>query len=337
MEHWVKVGKDPDDVFHLFKLDKTGDKLFSNPEFTAWVKYVDDFNAKHVEEPALITPTLMNYYSEGILFKMVQAAKKETETKDIATKLETEWLQTWLRNRKSPDKALIDFGFGKAADTLLESPLFSIWAKYLDDFNEKYPDKKTTMIETFTKTFGDAGVTTMLHAAKKSIKTYDIAKKLKSDQLKMWLSSEKSADDLFMTLHLDKIGYDFNDNPLFKTWMSYANVFIKKHPEKKTSVFSSWEDHISDRLLIKMLEEAKKFPAMENAASKVQTEKIQGILARKNTPEEIFKLLGLDDAGDDILTTPLFQPWLEYVKDFNKHNPNQRVYCVGKSKYGENW
>ncbi|OWZ02056.1 Avirulence (Avh) protein [Phytophthora megakarya] len=77
MEHWVKVGKDPDDVFHLFKLDKTGDKLFSNPEFTAWVKYVDDFNAKHVEEPASITPTLMNYYSEGILFKMQRKRQKQ--------------------------------------------------------------------------------------------------------------------------------------------------------------------------------------------------------------------------------------------------------------------
>ncbi|OWY95950.1 RxLR effector protein, partial [Phytophthora megakarya] len=164
------------------------------------------------------------------------------------TKLETEWLQTWLRHRKSPDKALIDLGFGKAADTLLESALFNTWAKYLDDFNEKYPDKKTTMIEAFTKTFGDAGVTTMLHAAKKSIKTDDIAKKLESDQLKMWLSSEKSVDDLFTALNLDKIGYDFKydlrDNPLFKTWMSYANVFIKEHPEKKGTLFSAWKDHI---------------------------------------------------------------------------------------------
>ncbi|OWZ01365.1 Avirulence (Avh) protein [Phytophthora megakarya] len=337
MEHWVKVGKDPDDVFHLFKLDKTGDTLFSNPEFTAWVKYVDDFNAKHVEEPASITPTLMNYYSEGILFKMAEAAKKETETKDIATKLETEWLQTWLRNRKSPDKILIDLGFGKAADTLLESPLFHFWAKYLDDFNEKYSDKKTTMIETFTKTFGDAGVTTMLYAAKKRFDTNDIAKKLESDQLRMWLSSEKSVDDLFTTLHLDKIGYDFSDNPLFKTWTSYANVFIKEHPEKKTSVFSSWEDHISDRLLIKMLEEAKKIPAMENPATKVQLEKIHGFLASKKTPEEVFKVLGLDDAGDDILSTPLFQPWLEYVKDFNKHNPNQRESWYDVLRIRSNW
>ncbi|OWY95370.1 Avirulence (Avh) protein [Phytophthora megakarya] len=212
MEHWVKIGKDPDDVFHLFKLEKTGDKLFSNPEFNAWVKYGDDFNAKHVEEPASITPTLMNYYSEGILFKMAQAAKKETETKDIATKLG------------------FKPGYGTETNTLLESPLFNTWAKYLDDFKEKYPDKKTTLIEAFIKTFGDAGVTAMLHAAKTRFDTNDIAKKLESDLLRMWLSSEKSADDLFTTLHLDKIGYDFSDNPLFKTWMSYAKVFIKEHP-----------------------------------------------------------------------------------------------------------
>ncbi|OWY92224.1 hypothetical protein PHMEG_00038856 [Phytophthora megakarya] len=175
------------------------------------------------------------------------------------------------------------------------------------------------MIEAFIKTFGDAGVTTMLHASKTRFNTDDIAKKLEADQLGMWLSSEKSADDLFTTLHLEKIEYDFSDNPLFKTWMSsYAFVFIKKHPEKK--------GHISDRLLIKMLEEAKKIPAMENAVTKTQTEKIQAFLASKTAPSDVFQLLGLNDAGDSVLITPLFQPWVEYVKNFNqKTSTNEKV------------
>ncbi|OWZ07043.1 hypothetical protein PHMEG_00020617 [Phytophthora megakarya] len=337
MVHWVNLGKDPDDVFHLLKLDKEGDKLFSNPEFTAWVKYVDDFNTKNPEEPASITPTLMNYFSKSNLFKMAAEANSGKGTKDIVTKLETEWLQTWLRNRKSPDKVLIDLGFEKAADTLLGNPLFSTWVKYFDDFNEKYPDKKTTMIEAFTKTFGDAGVTTMLDAAKMKTTTDDIAKKLESDQLKMWLSSEKSADDVFMALNLDKVGNDFIDNPLFKTWMSYTNVFIKENSEKKATVFSTLEDHISDRLLIKILEEAKKYPTMESAATKVQTEKIQSYLASKKSPVEVFKLLGLDDAGVNILSTSLFQPWLEYVKVFNKQNPNQRVFWYDTLRINSSW
>ncbi|KAF1788673.1 hypothetical protein GQ600_12421 [Phytophthora cactorum] len=50
----VAIRKDPDEVFHLFKLDKVRRDILSNSDFTDWVKYVDDLNAKHPEEPKFV-------------------------------------------------------------------------------------------------------------------------------------------------------------------------------------------------------------------------------------------------------------------------------------------
>ncbi|POM77608.1 Putative RxLR effector, partial [Phytophthora palmivora] len=178
MQHWVTTRKDPDDIFRLFNLDKARKNIFSKPEFTSWIKYVDDLNAKHPEEPTSMFSTLTKYFRDDVLLKMTEDAKWYERTKGIATKLESDWLQAGLNSRTTPDKVLINLGLGRASDTLLESLLLKMWVKYMDAFNARYPDKKTTMIEAFSHTFGDIDVTKMLHAAKKKDWTRNIATEL---------------------------------------------------------------------------------------------------------------------------------------------------------------
>ncbi|OWY95875.1 Avirulence (Avh) protein, partial [Phytophthora megakarya] len=133
LQHWVSTRKSADDVFRLFKLDKAGRTIFSNPEFVTWTKYVDDLNAKHPEEPTSMVPTLTKYFNDDdTVFKMIETAKGVEETKNIATKVETEWLVSWLQSRKTPFNALNDLKLANSANTLLESPRFSTWVKYLD-------------------------------------------------------------------------------------------------------------------------------------------------------------------------------------------------------------
>ncbi|POM68823.1 Hypothetical protein PHPALM_14961, partial [Phytophthora palmivora] len=149
MQHWVTTRKDPDDIFRLFNLDKVGKNIISNPQFTSWVKYVDDLNAKHPEEPTSMFSTLTKYLRDDVLLKMTEDNKWYKQTKGIATKLESDWLQAGLNSRTTPDKVLINLGLGRASDTLSESLLLSMWVKYMGAFNARYPDKKPTMIEGF--------------------------------------------------------------------------------------------------------------------------------------------------------------------------------------------
>ncbi|OWY96421.1 Avirulence (Avh) protein, partial [Phytophthora megakarya] len=62
MQHWLTARKDPDEVFRLFELNKMGrNNIFEEPEFTTWVKYVDDLNTKYPEEPTWMYSTLTKY------------------------------------------------------------------------------------------------------------------------------------------------------------------------------------------------------------------------------------------------------------------------------------
>ncbi|ETP28154.1 hypothetical protein F442_22560, partial [Phytophthora nicotianae P10297] len=65
--------------------------------------------------------------------------------------------------------------------TVLENPLLSVWARYLDAFNVKYPDKKTTIMEILTRKLGDKKMASMLSAATTKATTTNIATRLESD------------------------------------------------------------------------------------------------------------------------------------------------------------
>ncbi|KAG3183888.1 hypothetical protein PC128_g13972 [Phytophthora cactorum] len=71
--YWIDKKNNPSEIFHLFQLDKMQSRkdIFSNPEFTAWVKYVDDLNTKYPDQPVSMTPTLAKYFAEGGLLQLM--------------------------------------------------------------------------------------------------------------------------------------------------------------------------------------------------------------------------------------------------------------------------
>ncbi|KAG6941967.1 hypothetical protein JG687_00019335, partial [Phytophthora cactorum] len=305
-QHWVAIRKDPDEVFHLFKLDKVKRNILSNPEFTAWVKYVDDVSTKHPEEPVSMIPALRKYFNDDTLLELTATAKRTEETKSIANKVEDDLLQVWLGSRKTPDEALVELGLCRTTNGILESPLFNTLTKYLDAYNERYPDKTTSVIETITRKVGDRKVAKILTAAKSTDATKNIATKLESAQLEMWQSTGKSADDIFELLKLRKTRHDFSHNPLLRTWVSYMNVVVTENPNKMSTLFSTLETRFSDRPMLQILEAAKKFPN------------------REKSPSDAFRFLYLNNAGEQTLASPKFKTWAKYLNDFNQRYPDRK-------------
>ncbi|KAG3135245.1 hypothetical protein PI126_g18338 [Phytophthora idaei] len=140
----------------------------------------------------------------------------------------------------------------------------------------------------------------------------------------MWKSHGKSIDDVYEMLNLYAWSHDFSHNPLLSTWVSYMNTIITDNPSKLSTLISTLETRFNDRPLLQILEKAKKFPSMESAAAKLQTEKMQTIFAGKISPKEAFHLLGLDTIGDSVLSSTVLKEWKDYVKIYNKANPPKR-------------
>ncbi|OWZ01013.1 Avirulence (Avh) protein [Phytophthora megakarya] len=326
MQHWLTTRKDPDEVFQLLQLNMAGSNIFEKAAFPTWVKYVDDLNSKYPEDPTWMYTTLAKYVNDNVLFQMTYVAKKSENTKAIATKVEDEWFQSGLQNRKTPAKALLNLELGTTADSGLESSLLSTWARYTEVFGRRYPEEKSTMIETLTKNFDDFDVTKILHIAKTEELTNPLATKLEAAQLKLWLNSGKSTDDIFKLLKLDQDinDYSFQDKILLSTWVSYLDLFITKHPDKKDVLFSALEFRLNDRPFNEIISMAKKFSSLESTAIRIQNSQFPSFLASNKSPRNVFTLLRLADEGDDILGTPVFQMWMKYVEDFNKRNPARK-------------
>ncbi|GMF33547.1 unnamed protein product [Phytophthora fragariaefolia] len=187
---WLKKGKSSDDVFNLLQLKTAGKQIFDNPQFTVWTKYVDDLSKNDADKADLtMLSTLGAHYSDDVITKMIQRAKKVPSTESIAMKLENAQPQYWLSKNKTPLDAFTTFGL-KADESLLTNVKLNLWVKYLDDFNTKNPKQKTTMVQIFTTKYGEEGLSQMLKKAKEVGTTEKMAFDLQKAQLVRWTANK---------------------------------------------------------------------------------------------------------------------------------------------------
>ncbi|EEY55285.1 RXLR effector family protein, putative [Phytophthora infestans T30-4] len=84
-------------------LNKAGSELFSNPQFSPWVQYVDDLSKLSKKEVSAVS-TLIVSYGDTRLYEMIEKAKTISQTKALATKLEAEQMRHWVTTRKNPEE-----------------------------------------------------------------------------------------------------------------------------------------------------------------------------------------------------------------------------------------
>ncbi|POM71455.1 Secreted RxLR effector peptide protein [Phytophthora palmivora] len=102
-------------------------------------------------------------------------------------------------------------------------------------------------------------------------------------------------------------------------------IFNKENPTKRTSVIETLTTHYGDEGLAKIIEAAKLVPATAGLAKRVQTEQIQRWLVAGETPESVYKLLKLDEAGQSLFEQPQIVTWAKYLDNFNKEHPESRM------------
>ncbi|KAG6616538.1 putative secreted RxLR effector peptide protein [Phytophthora cinnamomi] len=135
--------------------------------------------------------------------------------------------------------------------------------------------------------------------------------------MQRWLAGGNTVDDVFKLLKLNKAGDDLLISPLLDTWSTYMQIANKENPAKKTTLFATLTAHYSDNGLARMIEAAKKVKSKANTAKRVEVTQIQTWLGNKQTPGDVFKLLKLNNAVDDVLTSPALNTWSNYLNVFN--------------------
>ncbi|KAG6622482.1 Avirulence protein (Avh) [Phytophthora cinnamomi] len=200
LKRWLSYNNTPERILPVLKLGKVDDTFFDIAPLNTWTNYLEAYNSKKTKEAKTFVETLTKAFEkeEGGFIKFLASA--DNVNKAGATKFKT-------------------------------SPLLRIWTTYMKAFNKEYPFAETTMIQTFTKSYGDEKLATMIQAAAKNPETELFAKNLQTAQFKQWMAEKKTPDVIYKKV----LKLDSTDSPNAGIWRAYHNAYDEQYPGELSS------------------------------------------------------------------------------------------------------
>ncbi|OWZ04791.1 Avirulence (Avh) protein [Phytophthora megakarya] len=236
--------------------------------------------------------------------------------------LSTKRLANYLKNDKDVDDVFIKLKLNSPNKNIFENPAFLKWTQYVDDLNQKNLNKKPKlMIQTLSKYYDDIQLSSMLDAAKKVDSTRAVAVRLQGEQLKMWKSGGVTPYQLFKAFKLNVFDDGVTNllgSPRMRTWIKYADE-VKPGT---TTVFDTLRlSYPDDKVLSKILTAGAKDPNTKQLATELQqAKKINHWLNDLQPPENVFKLLSLDQKAEGLLGNPQLRTWVKYAESYKEKN-----------------
>ncbi|KAG2789507.1 hypothetical protein JG687_00007359 [Phytophthora cactorum] len=126
---------------------------------------------------------------------MIEAAKQNPSTVGMAKKTESALHKYWLSQGKAPSDVFHFLFPKKLTEDILATPAFGIWTKYLVNYNKRYPEEQTTMIDGLRANYNDLNLLSMLNAEKNNRSMDKLVDDLKNAMVAKWvITGEKLAD-----------------------------------------------------------------------------------------------------------------------------------------------
>ncbi|OWZ02100.1 RxLR effector protein [Phytophthora megakarya] len=127
---WLTNGNSIDAVLKLLKLDDGVDKVFMNPNLKSWEDYIQFYNKFMDEKPTTTIDSLMKFYGDETVAKMLEAATKAPNARKIATDLQTAQFTQWLREGAKPAQIWKLLNMNK--QTWMTNPDAQVFYKYVE-------------------------------------------------------------------------------------------------------------------------------------------------------------------------------------------------------------
>ncbi|OWZ04025.1 hypothetical protein PHMEG_00024149, partial [Phytophthora megakarya] len=312
------------DVFKLLKLDETGESLFKNPLLNSWVKYSVKFD-KNGDEMMFLT--LKKYFDEETLTKLIIAGKNDNQ---IAVKLEKVELENWLSSGKTSDEVFKHLNLNDDTANIFKNPAFNTWVSYVAMVDKETPYE--TMLAKLLAGQTDQSLAKWMRSPDLSYNTHKITQKLELVQLKNWLNSKKSSDDVFKLLLLhEEEGINLLKNSALPVWESYVRM-LKKNPDE--ILLNELKMRNTDSEVAKLLVVAKQDYSIATARRLEEVMQNKWINEGKSAAD-VFNILKLEKEGNLVFDSPIWRTWSSYVTRLVKEDPEEPMYLVLKAQYGE--
>ncbi|KAI9922273.1 hypothetical protein PsorP6_002620 [Peronosclerospora sorghi] len=175
---------------------------------------------------------------EDKFFASITAAKAHSRLRERALKVEKSLIDGWKREEHlNPETLLHRLGIEQSLDQLIS---LEAVRNYIAYYNSHNPEKQFSLVRWLTETIDEDVLARGLVKATWMDSTKEIAAALQQVQLELWISSEKTVDEVFIFLKLKDEGHKMFESPKMETLNMYIEKFNtkgKKPDEKLVTMF----------------------------------------------------------------------------------------------------
>ncbi|KAI9919614.1 hypothetical protein PsorP6_017366 [Peronosclerospora sorghi] len=326
-KRWLAKGKDPEEVFSLYQSHVIDDLKTGNIEnvlFKEWVKYVDEYDAKHAGYRVLAIKTLTKYLEEPEMIRLVDhlALNGEESSSGIIFK---KALYAYLLERFEMDENRVLQMIGlDGSNPFIDQAYPSSRLEWLIDAAERTnPTTTKKLYQALVSMYNTAEITTYISVLESegNPKLHSIAKTLASVQREVWLEKEYSIADVYGLL---EVVPEAHQNII--AWLLYCNLLFEKAPHESNAFIPFIRQVSNKRFRFKLLGAARDFSHLKDKATQMQMEEAERVFEEKiQSPSWVFGFIGLAE-DKNVLRNPVFSKWLEYLEHYNRENPKHQQY-----------
>ncbi|ETL47641.1 hypothetical protein L916_02626 [Phytophthora nicotianae] len=323
LTNWHIKEQSADDVFKLLRLHEKGEKLFEDSLVSTWILYVTKLNKDKASE--LMFKSLKTHYSDEVLAKLIVAARSDYKFRQYAVKWQDLQLVNWLNSGQTSDDVFKLLKLNVDESSVLTNPALNSWVRFTLKLEKEDPYEK--LFAKLTTQYDDASLAKLLIEAKGNAQNGFTAGKLEALQFVTWKSKGKSAEVMFKSLKLDQEGSDLLKNPIFNTWISYV--------DNSDAVTAVLRKRFEDDVLAKMAIAAKNEGSTRSTGTTLENALLTSWESEGKTADDVFELVQLSKAGDEIFTSLAWNTWTSYIRKLDKENPDEQMYLVLKNHFGD--
>ncbi|KAI9919339.1 hypothetical protein PsorP6_017372 [Peronosclerospora sorghi] len=326
-KRWLAQVKDPKEVFSLYESRVIDDLKTGNIEnvlFKEWMKYVDEYNAKHAGYRVLAIKMLTKYLEEPKMIRLVDhlALNGEESSSGIIFK---KALYAFLLERLEMDEDRVLQMIGlDGSNPLIDQAYPSSRLEWLiDAADSTNRTTKKKLYKALLSMYNAAELKTYISVLESegTPKSHSLAKTLASVQREVWLEKEYSIADVYGLL---EVGPEAHQNII--AWLLYCNLLFEKAPHESNAFIPFMKQVSNKRFRFKLLGAARDFSHLKDKATQMQMEEAERVFEEKiQSPSWVFGFIGLAEAKN-VLRNPVFLKWLEYLEHYNRENPKHQQY-----------
>ncbi|OWY99090.1 RxLR effector protein [Phytophthora megakarya] len=280
--------------------------LLRSQQFQKWMKSVKKAYKKNPDAGNVaMTSKLISHYGDEPIANMLAAAREVRNNVFTLMKLD------------------------KAGDQMFESPVWNTYFSYLEKLDNENPKQLLFMV--LQRHYDDEKLAKTLATAIQKDGS-GIAEDMEKLQRASWMHTERTAHDVFKLLKLNQPGEELLKSQGLSTWVTYVKTLNKDPYDMLLLELRRDNDQ---KKIATLLQAAKHdYHGKTHAYEIANAQQIRWQKDGYNA-DDVFMMLRLNKDGDKLFENPVFATWMSYLTKLDKSNPDEAMYSVLKSHYGE--